>query len=54
MKIQPKHITEWLKTVVPRLPDIIKALAFMLLAWKAPEVGISVGGMVALAKQLRP
>ena len=52
MRIQPKHITEWLKIVVPKLPDIIKAFAFVLLAWKAPELGIA--GMVALTKQLRP
>ena len=31
MKIQPNHITEWIKTIIPWLPDIIKALAFVLL-----------------------
>jgi hypothetical protein len=54
MKIHPNHITDWLKAVVPWLPSILKALALVVLAWKAPEAGMSLTGLAAVAKQLRP
>lgn len=54
MKIKPEHITEWLKEVVPHMPAILKAAAFVVLAWKAPETAISISGLASLAKHLRP
>lgn len=54
MKIQPQHITDWLYAITPRLPDILKALALVIVAWKAPEVGMTLSGLATFAKQLRP
>ncbi|HRH96695.1 MAG TPA: hypothetical protein PLB55_12205 [Prosthecobacter sp.] len=54
MKIKPEHITEWLKEIMPLAPAILKAVALVVLAWKAPEAAISITGLASLARHLRP
>jgi len=54
MKPKPEDITKWLKVIIPQIAPILKAVALIVLAWKAPETAISITSLASLAKHLRP